>query len=131
MDAKGRMLVPLKFRAGLSEKFTITKGLDGCIFVFPQGEWETLEAKLSELPLADSHIKRFFLGSKEEVELDKQGRILLPQHLREHARLEKDIVSVGVGNRVEIWDKASWKKLSEKFTLAPDELIVKLENLGI
>ncbi|MDR1101341.1 MAG: division/cell wall cluster transcriptional repressor MraZ [Clostridiales bacterium] len=133
IDVKGRMIVPAKFREDLGEKFVITRGLDGCIFVYAMDAWIKLERKLVELPLADAHIQRFFIGGKEEVELDKQGRILIPAHLRTHARLTKDIVSVGVGGRVEIWDKAQWQLQGEKFTSAPgnENLTMRLDGLGI
>lgn len=131
VDAKGRMIVPAKFRDDLGEKFVITKGLDNCIFVYEMSAWLKLEETLVKLPLADSDIKRFFIGGKEEVEMDKQGRILIPQHLREHAKLEKDAVSVGVGDRMEIWDKSAWKQKGEKFTSAPGDLTARLDSLGI
>ncbi|GHV18291.1 transcriptional regulator MraZ [Clostridia bacterium] len=132
IDAKGRMIVPAKFREDLGEKFIITKGLDNCIFVFDKASWVELEGKLNELTIASSRgIQRLLIGSKEEVELDKQGRILIPAHLREYARLEKDVVSVGVGKRVEIWSKASWDNINMEFMSNPDDVALKMESLGI
>ena len=100
MDVKGRMMVPVKFREELGESFVITKGLDNCLFVFKKSTWDELEARINELPLADSRfIKRLLIGSKETLDVDKQGRILVPATLRQHAKIEKDIVLMGLGDR--------------------------------
>ena len=111
IDPKGRVIVPVKFRESLGTEFVVTKGLDGCLFVFPNEEWNIFEEKLKSLPMSNKDARkfvRFFLAGAAVVELDKQGRILIPPVLRECAGLEKDVVVVGVGNRVEIWDKGRW-----------------------
>ena len=131
IDVKGRMMVPSRFRAELGDNFVITKGIDSCIFVYPMAGWQKLEAELASLPLREVDIKRRFLGGKEEVEIDKQGRILIPQHLRSHAKLTKECVSIGVGDRVEIWDKAAWELKSAEFTSSSDLLLDRLDTLGI
>ena len=111
IDAKGRLIIPVKFREKLGEHFIVTKGLDGCLSVYPEEEWKQFEEKLTALSLIKKETRqltRFFVAGAAEVELDKQGRILIPGPLREHAALEKDVVLVGMLNRVEIWDKTRY-----------------------
>lgn len=106
IDAKGRLIVPAKFREILGDNFVVTKGLDGCLFVYSDKEWQAFEEKLKTLPLTNKNARqftRFFLAGAAQVEVDKQGRILLPQVLREFAGLEKEVVLVGVASRIEIW----------------------------
>lgn len=115
IDGKGRLIIPAKFREGLGEKFVITKGLDNCLFIYPMEEWTRLEQKLRALPFTKADARafvRFFFSGATEGELDKQGRILVPQVLREHARLvhEKEAVIIGVSTRVEVWSKSVWEK---------------------
>ena len=98
VDTKGRLIIPAKFRESLGERFVVTRGLDGCLFVYDNSEWETFEKKLQTMLMGrkDSrNYARFFLAKASEVEVDKQGRILIPQKLREYAGLEKDVVMVG------------------------------------
>lgn len=111
VDVKGRVIIPTKFREELGEEFVVTKGLDGCLFVYPNDEWKLFEEKLRTLPVANKDARkftRFFLAGAASLEIDKQGRILVPSVLREFAGIEKDVVLVGVSSRVEIWDKAKW-----------------------
>ncbi len=108
IDAKGRIIIPVKFREKLGEDFIVTQGLDGCLSAYPVEEWKHFEENLTALSLIkkeNRQLIRFFVSRAAEVELDKQGRILIPGPLREYACLEKDVVLVGVLNRVEIWDK--------------------------
>ena len=115
IDAKGRAIVPAKFRELLGDHFIVTKGLDGCLWVFPDEEWESFSEKLRSLPVANKDARRFsrfFQAGANEVEPDKMGRILLPQTLRDYAEVDKDIVFVGAGSRVEIWSKDAWEKNS-------------------
>lgn len=112
IDAKGRIIVPAKLRDELGQSFVVTRGLDQCLFIYPQKEWEVLEAKLKELPLTKKNARkftRFFLSGASELEIDKQGRISLPQPLRTYASLTKECTIIGVSNRVEIWDRALWQ----------------------
>ena len=116
IDAKGRLIIPAKFREKLGENFVVTRGLDGCLFGYPQDEWEKLEVKLNEMPLAKKDARlfvRFFYSAATECELDKQGRINIPQSLRQHANLEKSCVIVGVSNRIEIWDETRWQAFTD------------------
>ena len=112
IDAKGRMIVPSKFREQLGNEFVVTKGLDGCLFVYPNEEWHNIEEKFRNVPLTTKDARkfsRFFFAGAATCELDKQGRILIPPVLREFADLQKDVVSVGVLNRIEIWSKDNKK----------------------
>lgn len=111
IDQKGRVIVPAKFRESLGDEFVVTKGLDGCLFVYDSDEWSSFEEKLKELPITNKDARsfvRFFLAGATTVEVDKQGRILLPGVLREFAELTKDVVLIGVASRVEIWSKERW-----------------------
>jgi MraZ protein len=116
IDAKGRLIVPSRFREELGEEFVVTKGLDGCLFVYPISEWKVFEGELRTLPMNNKDARkfsRFFLAGATMCELDKQGRILIPAVLREFAALEKDVVFAGVSARVEIWSKERWAQISE------------------
>ena len=112
IDAKGRVIVPSKFRETLGDEFVVTKGLDGCLFVYDNNEWAAFEEKLKSLPITNKDARqfvRFFLAGAASVEVDKQGRILLPGSLREFAELIRDVVLIGVGSRIEIWSKERWE----------------------
>ena len=116
LDAKGRLAVPAKLRDSLGNRFIITKGLDGCLFVYDMDEWQRLEQKLAALPMSRKTARdfiRFLFGGACEAECDKQGRVLLPANLRKHAGLVKDAVIVGVGSRAEIWDAQRWNEYNE------------------
>ncbi len=108
IDAKGRTVVPVQYRQSLGDTFVITRGLDGCLFLYPLQEWQVFVDKLQALPSDQKtrKLQRQFLSKAMEVTPDKQGRILIPSLLRDKAGLVKDIVFVGMMNRIEIWDKA-------------------------
>ncbi len=110
IDAKGRIIIPAKFREDLGEEFVITLGLDGCLFAYPKNEWEAFAAEVRKLPGTKEarQLQRWFFGKAAACEVDKQGRILIPAVLRESVGLEKDIVFVGVLNKIEIWSKKNW-----------------------
>lgn len=110
IDAKGRIIIPSKFREDLGEEFVITLGLDGCLFAYPNNEWQTFVEKLKNLPGTKEarQLQRYFMAGAAACEADKQGRILIPGKLRESAELSKDIVFVGVLNKIEIWSKERW-----------------------
>lgn len=134
VDPKGRVIVPSKFRDDLGEKFILTKGLDNCLFGYSVDEWKNFETKLRTLPLADKDARafmRFFFAGASECEVDKQGRILIPQNLREHAQLDKDIYIIGMSTRIEVWDKAKWETYRSDDNLSADKLAEKLAMLGI
>ena len=105
LDEKGRLIIPAKFREDLGENFVITRGLDNCLFAYPLVQWKTIEEKVKELPTSQAETRAFvrmFFSGAVEAELDKQGRIIIPQHLREHARIERDVYVIGVSTKVEI-----------------------------
>lgn len=134
LDVKGRIAMPVKFRDKVSGGAIITRGLDHCLFVFTNKEWEVLAQKLIALPLAQANSRAFvrlMLAGAMDVELDKQGRILIPDYLREYAGLKKEVVVAGVYNRMEIWDKEKWNKYKTKTESASDEIAEKLGELGI
>ena len=133
IDAKGRLIVPAKFREILGDNFIVTKGLDGCLFVYPNDAWTRFEEKLKSLPLTNKNARqftRFFLAGAAACEVDKQGRILLPQVLREFASLEKDVVLVGVASRIEIWSRERWDESMNTYDGDMDEVAENMESLG-
>lgn len=134
IDAKGRLIVPSKLREELGEKFVLTRGLDGCLFGYPMSEWENLEAKLNEMPLAKKDARtfvRFFYSAATECELDKQGRINIPSTLRNHAALTKGCVIIGVSNRIEIWDETRWEDFSAEAEENFDEIAENMIDFGL
>ena len=134
IDTKGRIAMPAKLREGLGGKFIITKGLDGCLFVYAMDEWQRVEQKLASLPMSRKTARdftRFLFGGACEGECDKQGRVLLPASLRRYAGLEHDAVIVGVGSRAEIWDAAKWQQYNEESAEDVNELAEQLADLGI
>ncbi len=134
LDAKGRLIMPAKLREDMGEKFIITKGLDGCLFGFSQKEWENFEAKLKTLPLTNKNARdfvRFFLSGAMECEIDKQGRFLISSNLRKVATLEKEVVIIGVGTRIEIWNKDKWEEYNSEENISADSIAENMTMLGI
>lgn len=132
VDTKGRVIVPSKFREQLGEEFVVTKGLDGCLFVYDNTEWRALEEKLHALPLTNANARkfsRFFLAGATTCEVDKQGRILLPSVLRDFAKIDKEAVLVGVGSRIEIWSREVWNQSNTYDDM--EEIAENMEGLGI
>lgn len=117
IDVKGRVFMPAHFRETLGEHFIVTKGLDNCLFVYSLTEWSNVEVKIRSLPLSKArNLQRFFFAGASDISADKQGRVVLPQNLREFANLTKDVMVIGASNRVEIWDKQAWDKNCEGIT---------------
>ena len=134
IDGKGRVILPAKFRDELGEKFFITKGLDSCLFVFSAEEWESFSDRLRQLSLAKSEARaflRFFFGGASELECDKQGRVLIPPSLREYGECKKDLIVVGVGNRIEIWDQEKWNEYNSGMISEVTQIAEQLVELGI
>jgi len=134
LDTKGRVSVPSKFREDLGESFIVTKGLDNCLFVYSKKEWETFETKLKSLPITNTNARnfiRFFFSGATECEIDKLGRINIPQILRDYAGLKKDISIIGVSTRVEIWDKEKWNNYTSPDNMDVDEIASQMSELGI
>jgi MraZ protein len=134
LDQKGRMAIPAKFRERLSTGAIITRGLESCLFIFTKQEWEVLAGKITALPLAQANARAFqrlMLAGAAEVDIDAQGRILIPDYLRSYANLSKAVTVAGVMNRLEIWDAARWSEYKKKTESASDEIAEKLGELGI
>ena len=132
IDAKGRLIIPAKFREVLGDEFVVTKGMDGCLFVFDNSEWQAFAEKLRSLPMIDKEVRqftRFFLAGAASVEVDKHGRILLPSVLRDFAGITKDTVLIGVGSRIEIWSKDRWEGTVTYQDM--DEISTHMVELGI
>jgi len=132
VDAKGRLIVPSKFREQLGDVFFVTKGIDECLYVYGKAEWEAIAEKLHDLPLTVASarkLSRFMLPGASQCETDKQGRILIPANLREYAKLDKDVVLLGVGSRIEIWDSGILAKEREQEGNAED-IAESLDGLG-
>ncbi|MEF9951812.1 MAG: division/cell wall cluster transcriptional repressor MraZ [Clostridium sp.] len=133
LDAKNRIIVPSKLREELSSPFVMTKGLDGCIYAYPSSEWMVLEEKLKKLPLTSKDARvfvRFFFSGATEIEIDKQGRALIPQNLIEYGNIKKEIVTIGVSNRVEIWSREKWIDYNDQ-NIDFAEIAEKMGELGM
>jgi len=133
MDNKNRIIIPSKLREDLGESFIISKGLDGCLYIYPKAEWITFETKLKALPLSSKDARtfsRFFFSGANEMEPDKMGRILIPQSLLEYAGIVDEVVSVGMMNRVEVWSKEKWKAYNDS-EMDMDDIASKMNELGI
>ena len=134
IDDKKRLAVPAKFRESLGKKVIITRGLDNCLFLYPQKEWKELAEKLSKLPLSQSDARgfaRIMLAGAMEVSLDKLGRILVPDYLKRYAGLSKRVIIAGLYNRIEIWDEDSWREYKEKTEKEAGDIAERLKELGI
>lgn len=134
LDEKGRLIVPAKFREGLGERCVVTRGLDRCLFVYPLSEWKVVEEKLKQLPVTQRDARafaRFFFSGATDVELDKQGRIMLPASLREYAGFVRDVVVIGVSTRVELWAKEVWEEYMAEAAASFETIAEKIVGLGI
>ena len=134
IDAKGRLIIPSKIRDELGEQFAVTKGLDGCLLLYPEDSWEAFTMKLQSLPSSNSKsrkLQRFFLGGALVTEFDKQGRILLPANLLEFAGMQKetDAVVVGVGNHAEIWSSTKWEENNSFDDI--EDVAEEMGNMGL
>ncbi len=133
LDKKGRVIIPAKFREVVkehyAEKFFLTRGLDGCLFVFTEESWKSQERKFREMPFTQTESRQFnrlyFSGACETV-CDKQGRILIPDYLKKHAEIKEDVVMIGVSDRIEIWAKEKWEKFFDHHKGSFEELAEKL-----
>ena len=134
VDVKGRIIMPSKLRENIGEKFIITKGLDKCLFAYSKSEWANFEEKLKTLPLTNKNARdfvRFFLSGAVECEIDKQGRFLVSSNLRTYANIDKEIVIIGVGTRLEIWNKESWTNYSSEENISVEDIAENMTMLGI
>ena len=134
IDVKKRLALPVKFRGELGSKVIVTKGVENCLVVYTEKEWESMSHKLAGLPVSQGEARSFarhLLASAMEVELDKLGRILLPDYLKQYAGLAKNVVVCGLSNRLEIWDETKWQDYSKDAEKGVEEIVSKLGPLGI
>lgn len=134
LDAKGRVFMPAKFREELGEKIIISRGIGGCLFVFSEEGWLDFAGKLRQIPMTDAKAQGFLrvlFASACECEPDKQGRVLLPQRLREFAGMTNEVVANGAMTRVELWSKEGWDAYLDSASLGYDEALEKLAEFGI
>ena len=132
LDTKGRLIMPSKLREELGCTFMITKGLDNCLYVYPNDEWQQFADKLNQLPMKNKsarQLKRFFNSGAVKCETDAQGRVIIPQTLRTFANIEKDVVIIGNGEKAEIWNKEAWDEINNEESLNMDEIADKLDEL--
>jgi len=131
IDTKGRIIVPAKFRESLGEEFVVTQGLDGCLFVYPNSEWDNFVTELKNLPgnKEARQLQRYFMAGAANLDVDKQGRILIPSKLRESAGLEKDVVFVGVLSKIEIWSKERWESNNSFDNM--DDIAENMSSFGL
>jgi MraZ protein len=134
LDEKGRLAVPVKFRNDLKKGAVVTKGLDGCLFLYTVSEWKILADRLSRLPISQSNTRAFarlMLAGAMDVQIDKQGRVIIPDYLRKYAGLRKRVVVNGLYNRLEIWDENNWEKYKEKTEKESGDIAEKLGEIGV
>ena len=132
LDVKGRINIPAKFRDDLGSSFVVSKGLDNCVYVYPKEEWERFKQELYSVPSSKRRqLQRFFFSGAEECSVDTQGRVVIPPRIREYAGLTKEIVVIGVSDKVEIWNRDNWKAYMDKPDFNADAVAAIMEELGI
>lgn len=134
IDEKGRLAVPIKFRTELAKGAVVTRGLDNCLFLYPQKDWETLANKLSQLPISKANTRAFarlMLAGAMDCEIDKQGRIILPDYLRKYAGMTKKVIVAGLYNRLELWDEEAWGKYKAGTEKRGGDIAEALGELGV
>ncbi len=134
IDNKGRLAIPAKLRPVLGKNAVVTRGIDACLFLYPKKEWETLALKLAQLPISQTRTRAFtrlMLAGAMNVEMDKLGRIMLPDYLRQYAGLSKKVIMAGLYNRLEIWDEKKWKEYKKKTEEESSNIAETLSNLGV
>lgn len=133
LDAKKRLSVPAKLRRELGDGAVLTRGLDGCLWLFPSPQWGVLAEKLAALPVAQAQSRSFarlLLSGAHEVEFDRLGRILIPEHLKAYAGLRREVVVTGVHTRLELWDADAWAAYKKKLEHESDAIAQRLGDLG-
>lgn len=134
IDEKGRVALPAKFRHDLEEGAVVTRGLDNCLFLYTKNEWAKLAEKLAALPISQSNSRAFarlMLAGAMDVEMDKQGRVVLPEYLRQFAGLKKNSIIAGLYNRLEIWDEEAWKKYKTQTEAESGNIAERMAELGV
>ncbi len=131
LDDKGRIVLPPKFRAALGPRVVVTRGLDECVAVYTPAEWTKNEKKLRGLAVSRRDFVRFVLSSAEDIDLDRQGRLTMPAHLRAYAKIERDAVVVGVATRLEIWSLANWQRYIGRVQTEAPTIAGELKDLSL
>jgi len=134
IDPKKRLAVPSKFRVELKNKVVVTRGLDKCLFIYPMKVWQELAEKLGSIPVGESATRSFvrlMLAGATDVEIDKQGRVLIPDYLKEYAGLDRNVIIAGIYNRLEIWDELKWNEYKKSAEKNSDEIAEQLGKLGV
>ena len=134
LDTKKRLSMPSKWRKELGKTLIVTRGLDNCLFVYPQKEWQKITEKIGQLPLGQADTRgfnRFFLSGAVEVEVDSVGRILVPDFLKDFAKLKTKVVLAGIYDRVEIWAENKWEEYKSRIEGQADQLAEKLGEIGV
>ena len=134
VDPKGRVAVPAKFRKQLGSEVVVTRGLDNCLFIYPVHEWQRLAERLASLPLSQANSRAFarlMLAGAMEVGVDKQGRIMLPDYLRQYASVQKKVVLAGLYNRLELWDTEAWEEYREGAEENSSAIAEAMHDLGV
>ncbi len=134
LDEKGRLAIPVKFRGDLEAGAIVTRGLDGCLYVYTVAEWQKLAEKLSAMPMSQANSRAFarlMLAGAMDVAIDKQGRIVLPEYLRDYAGLRKNIVIAGLVNHLELWDEKAWDAYKRKTEQDSGDIAEQLGALGV
>lgn len=134
LDEKGRLAIPKKFRADLSQGAVVTRGLDSCLFLYTKAEWAKLAEKLAQLPFSQANTRAFarlMLAGAMDVEVDTQGRVMLPGYLRDFAGLSKSVTVAGLYNRLEIWDEEKWKKYTASTEAESTSIAEQMGILGV
>ena len=134
VDAKNRLALPSKFRKDLGKKVVVTRGLDKCLFVYPMKTWQELAEKLGTMPIGEASTRSFvrlMLAGATDVNSDAQGRVRIPEYLKDYANIKKDVVVAGLFNRLEIWDEKKWDKYKTAAEKNTDEIAENLGKLGV
>jgi MraZ protein len=134
LDEKSRLIIPARFREDLGERFVLTRGLDRSLFLYPLAEWKAIEEKMKTLSTTQADARAFvrlFFSGAVECEPDKQGRISVPPHLREHAGIQRDLYILGVSTRIEIWAREVWEEYAKKAEESYESLAEKIIGIGI
>ena len=134
IDDKGRLTIPAKFRDELESGIVITRGLDGCLWAYGRSEWEALAEKIAKLPTtnpAARNFSRFVFSSAFDSIPDRQGRILLPQNLRDYAGIQNETIVIGVKNKLEIWNPTKWSEVVTAVEQDTEAIVAQLQDLGI
>jgi MraZ protein len=131
LDDKGRVVIPPKFRHVLGEMVVATRGVDECVSIYSPGEWAKVEQHLQSLPTRQRDILRYVLAGAVDLEVDRQGRVTLPPHLRQHAKIERDLVVVGLVKRLEVWNRSTWTAYLEKTQTSARQLAEQIDDLSI